>query len=423
MIRLLDKTKIPLFDYFYLLCVIIYAGAASAFVRELGDIRTVGNAFLLILSFLFAFHHRIRLEKSLLIPISILTVYSLCSIAFTHSSNTFLWIYSGWIIKFYIAYVVCKGYGFRFFIISETILYHLAIIAIICWILLLIFPSSFTELISSISVRWISDDPSRFSANVFFYTINIASIASGDVGFNLVTRNAGFAWEPGAFACFVCFGICFNAIRTNLRIKNNTALYVFLVALASTQSTTGFSAFFIMLACWLAINRKFAWLIIVLAFSPFVLDLPFMSEKIGIRSEGFEDATIDNAYQGQSFDRLLSLNIMFDEFLRHPWLGYGYSIPEYAKMEITVWSGIGQMLAQYGIFMFILFFFVLLKSSKDISLHYSRRTGIMIIITMLCMMISYHIWAEPFFISIWLLCIFKKKESLKLSVSNEICLS
>ncbi len=413
MIKLLDKSKVSFFDYFYLLCIIIYAGQASAFAREFGDIRTVGNAVALVLTFLFAVSKKISIRKEFLIFLGVFTLYSFLVIFSTNSFHYFLWGYSKWLIYFFVAYVICKGYGYRFVVLAETILLHLAIIGVVCWIVLLIAPGPFTRFLSSFSLTPFNDNERFTSANVLVYTV-ILSSASGEygVGYSII-RNSGFAWEPGAFACFMCFGLCFNALRTNFKLKNNLPFVVFLIALASAQSTTGYTTFAIMLAVWLIYNRKFLWLLVLIPAFLYMMKLPFLGDKIDDQLTGFSDATLQNAGQGDSFDRLLSFRILWDEFLRHPILGYGFAEPDFEKYGLHTWSGIGRLLAQYGIIMSLGFFLLLINSARKLNKFFISSSGILLVIAMIGSMVSYMIWSFPFCVVFWLLCIFMEPPMLQ----------
>ena len=422
MIKLIDKSKVPFYDYFYLLCIIIYAGQASALVRQLGDIRTIGNAIGLILTFIFAIKKHVKFDVSLFGVIGIFSVYCILVTLVTNSFYYLLWEYSRWVIYFFIAYVICKGYGREFFVIAETIIYHLCIIGLICWVLLLLIPHQFTSFISSISLQWYNDNERFLSYNALFYTISIFTVEEGLGQFDLIARNAGFAWEPGGFACFICFGLFFNMLRTNFQLRDNLAFFVFLLALLSTQSTTGYVSFGVMFLIWLIINKKFFWAILVVPILLLMLRLPFLGDKLSVRTEGFSNLSMDSIAYGDSFDRLLSFKLFWLEFLRHPVLGYGFSQSWIDQHEIATFSGIGQLLAQYGAIMTIVFISLLIKTAKKLNVFFKSNCGILLLIAMIGMMISYRIWSQPFFIAIWLSCLFMKQaENNPIILTNTNC--
>ena len=413
MIRLLDKTRIPFFDYFYLLSVIIYAGMASAFVRDFGDIRTIGNAVILILTILFAIHKRVTIKRDFVFVIAVFIIWSVFTIVYNGSTKYLLWEWMRWSIFLYVAYVICKGYGYRFFVIAETVLFHLAVIGIFCWIILLIIPVPFTNFLSLFSLPSFNDVDQFTSENVLFYTIIKSNVFGGGARseYYFLIRNCGFAWEPGAFACFMCFAVALNSLRTNVRLKNNLPLIVFLIALASTQSTTGYVTLGVMIAVWLIIYGRIGWVIALVPLILMMFNLPFISDKLVDSMEGFQDISLDNAAGSQGYDRTLSFMLLLDEFTRHPIFGYGFSEARFMQYEITTFSGLGHLLAQFGIIVFLLFGFLLIKASLLLNRHFGNKTGWMIMVAVIGMMISYMVWTQPFFIAIWLSSVFMKQSS------------
>lgn len=77
----------------------------------------------------------------------------------------------------------------------------------------------------------------------------------------------------------VCGGIFCNMMRKEFSFTKNIPLYVFVVALLSTQSTTALSAFGVGVIIWLLINKKVKYAILLIPFILWVYSLPFVSEK------------------------------------------------------------------------------------------------------------------------------------------------
>ncbi len=406
MIKLLDNSKVSLFEYLFLLCIIIYAGSASALTRQIGDIRTIGNLIPLVLSIIFAIYKRIRIQKELFFVIGAFSLYSILVIIATGSSHYFAWQYSRWLMFFFITYTICKGYDFRFVALTETILFHLAIISIIGWAFLLIIPGPFTNFISSYALEPFNDNERYTSSNILIYTVILSSITDGPGDWYLFIRNSGFAWEPGAFSCFMCLGIAFNALRTNLKFKKNLPLIVFLIALISTQSTTGYCVFGLMITVWLFANKKVVWGIILIPIVLYFIGLPFIGDKLAYLSENFTKATLSGSSVGSGYGRLLSFKIMWDEFLLHPLLGYGYAESIIEQHEIQTWSGIGRLLAQYGFIMTSVFMVLLWNSAKCLNKFFCSSNWLMIPIVIIGMMVSYMSWIQPFYMAVWMFCIF-----------------
>ena len=111
-----------------------------------------------------------------------------------------------------------------------------------------------------------------------------------------------------------------------------------------------------------------------------------------------------------AFNRTYSLMLDWQEFLRHPLLGLGgwskgtlYAQQGY---EFATISGIGGLLSQYGAIMSILFFFLLIQSSRLIRFRMNKKNAYILIATMLGMMYSYGLWTTPIIITFWMFCVY-----------------
>lgn len=401
-----ENQRIGFYEYFYMFWILIYAGFASEFVRGYGDIRTWGNGFFLLLTIIFAFKQRVSQYKPLLLALGVFTLYSILSIAFSNSSEFFRWEYSKWVIYFFSSYVIVRGYGNRFFEVAERVLSVLCTIGLVFWIGLLIIPTQTINFLSLFQVKSIDQD-TFYSLNSIIYTVNTFAIESGLSDWTLFARNAGFAWEPGIYACIICCGIVLNIFRYDgFKFHNNINIWIFLVSLISTESTTGFTIFGFILLIWIIQNRKYKWLFLVVPLLLYSLSLPFMGDKLSTLSEGFSTTSLKGANMGEDFSRILSFKILFDEWLSHPILGYGFSTSAVMEQELSTYSGLGTVLAQYGAVLFLLFISCLVKSSRAISCLYSSKNLPYMLVTILGMMISYRVFYLPFWMSIWMFSVY-----------------
>lgn len=405
MICIADKSRISVFNYLYLFCIIIYAGGATIFARSMSTPFTIGNAFALLLTFALIQVNNIKFNKNFGTVIAVFSLYAL----FTFIQNgriSSMWLII-WLINFLITYVVIANYGSKLFVIYETIIYHLCLFALFFWILYLVVPG-FVEGIVSVfqfSSSYSSDIQSK---NMIVYTIMDKErlLLNEFVSF---PRNAGFAWEPGAFACFICLAIFCNIIRTNLKLKNNSYLFVLIATLLTTSSTTGYFILIVVFIMWIISTRKFLHMIYmipigtVLFFQPFVRD-KFMEEYNNIE---YVDVASYDSDINVALGRMSSLQLDWEEFLRHPILGLGgYSEGTWLMQQgydnIATISGVGKLLSRYGIILTITFILLLIKSARYINLHYQTRTGWLMIVVIIGMMISYNLWTHPVFMMFWM---------------------
>lgn len=408
MIRLLDKTKVSWLDYLFVFCIIIYAGRATVFTRDLGDIRTLGNAFALVITFICFVHNRVRFTRQFFISIAVFLLYAILTSIKNKMINPF-WI-SQWVIWLTISFVMCQGLGERLFVIVESALFQLCIIGLILWIIQLVKPVSIELLVRSLnfSKPYGGDYANNtVSANMIVYTLS--SDVNSDSSFYFIKRNPGFAWEPGAFSSMICLGIFCNILRTNFRFYRNFPLLVFLVALFSTQSTTGFMTLFIMLIVWILVNKKYVWTIIVIPLLFAAFSLPFLRDKIIMEYQSLETINISQIHGG-SLSRTFSFILDFQEFLRHPIIGLGgWAGGSYLNQmgyEVAAISGIGDILVRFGAIMTLLFAGLLVNASKCISYIWGTPNSYILVVVVLAMMYSYNLWTAPLFIAFWMFSVY-----------------
>lgn len=107
-----------------------------------------------------------------------------------------------------------------------------------------------------------------------------------------VYRNSGFFWEPGAYAGYLMLALIFSVgreIKVGKRLGLDRTSLVLLIALLTTQSTTGYAALAIFAFAFVYLRYGFrhvgrmlfvSTVVLSIAYSAFV-NLPFLSEKIG----------------------------------------------------------------------------------------------------------------------------------------------
>lgn len=414
MVKLLDKSRLSLFNYLYFASIVIYAGKATVFSRDLGNISTLGNAFALLLSIIFFFQNKIVFSKNYVRVIGIFLLYAAATSINNNMINP-LWM-SQWLIWITIAYFICQGFKERMFVVFETILFHLSIIGVVLWAIQLVAPNMIVQLVKTFEFSKPYTENGNVLANMIVYTLVNQDYGSTD--FNLFNRNAGFAWEPGAFASMICLALFCNVLRTNLKFKGNTSLWVFLIALFSTQSTTGFMVFMVMLALWTIVNKKFVAIPIVIPAIIAMAGLSFVNDKFLSEYDSLQTADYSTRLSG-SFGRMYSFQLDFEEFLRHPILGLGgYQNGTWYKLqgyEFSTISGIGHLLAYYGAIMTILFFCMLIKSCVRIKEFFNTNNAYLLLVAIVGIMISYSLWETPLYIAFWMFGFFGTDYSLKSS--------
>ena len=95
-------------------------------------------------------------------------------------------------------------------------------------------------------------------------------------------RNCGFSWEPGAYGCLLDIGLLIYLLINGFKFSRDVVIYA--IAIATTQSTTTYLGFLIIILLYARVNGlKTSAMLLVLVPSLIVaaVALPFMFDKIG----------------------------------------------------------------------------------------------------------------------------------------------
>ena len=381
-----------------MLFLIIYAAQASAFVRGLGDPLSQGNGLAVFFTLVMMVRHRVKFNNYFLVSIAVLVLYTLLTfIAHNYVSMGFI---PRWFIYLSIAYVICQIYDERILCVIERILIPLVIISMIMWVFHLIFPSIIYNFVETYSLPSFSDNPSYMTYNCIIYTIN------GDEDrvlsdYYMFKRNAGFAFEPGAYSCLACLGVACNWIRNKNKLIS-IPIIIYLAAIVTSQSTTGVFIFGALLLAWMIINKKIWWAILLSPFVLYVARLGFVSDKFtaeytDVVSAGGNLNAVD--YHG----RMFGLEASWMEFSHHPIIGLGGKMKgtflDSIGVDSPIFSGIGYLLTTFGLILSVLYFALLFKYKKILRNKYNNSGWWYIIIVLFISMFSYQMWQQPLFLA------------------------
>ncbi len=404
--------KIPFFEYFLMFVFIIYAGDANAVVGPLSFSRNPIGAFIpVILCSILIYRHRIIFEKKFFLVIFGLTLYFIAiTIKYQELHPTF---YLTYIYFFFLAYVLIKGLGVRLFKLFEEVNYNLAIIAIGFWILQILFRGDkLFLLLSKIPGIETFSRVTGEGYNIFLYSVQPV-MSSILYGFS-IPRNCGYAWEPGAFAVFLCLAIFINLFLDEHDKIGKKRLWVFIFALITTQSTTGYLIFIVIMASYL-LRKQLNIIILVLPVTVialiFVASLPFMSKKVINLIDDTKriDQLLEDYYGSEtpaSPQRFTSLLIAIVDFKNNPILGIGVQTTEgwTYKMgaNISTISGIGNLLAQFGLVGTLFFFIMCIRSSIFFSRFFQFNSVFLLFFIIIFISISYSILFFPVIMAFWM---------------------
>ena len=428
MIKIQDEFFYPIYEYLYLFVMVIYmAQMTPATGRMVGTLSGNPIPFLIpiVLTIILLKRNSISfIHGTLWLFAFVMLIWSgaVCFKFYDFSSSNL----SYYFFLFYaiiIAFIHVRVYGRKLFPIYEHIMVVFSVISLCFWGMGILFPglSSF--------FHSFQETP---NGNNVLYLFHWTDPAKCQVYYDIFSRNQGCSWEPGRFAIMLIPAIYINLSRESVKFRGNKNIVILLLALASTFSTTGYSiAIILYFIFWFnRVNVKsiLTFLFIALPLSIHLYSLDFMGEKIQDRAdyegltnermEKFNYLEEDNRddHLG-ALDRFESASFEWLNFQREPLLGYGRNLEHSMfRQEISVnfylTGGLVQIFSQYGIFIGLLLYIILLFSSIQISKTFRCQKKFALVIIFLLASISYPIFSIPIFTAFWLYGMFCYKERI-----------
>lgn len=320
-----------------------------------------------------------------------------------------------------IAYIHNQIFGYKLVPLYEKILTFLCKISIVCWLIAIMIPASasFFRLFYE----------TGYGNNVL-YLFTWMDPLKGQISSGII-RNAGCSWEPGRFAIMVTLAIFCNLCQNGIKFRNNKNIWWLLIALATTQSTTGY--FITLLIYTLFFIKKFDLkhvllsILIILPILYALMQLDFMGEKITDRITNAQDVSRleqqfawnasqkeDGEYLG-SLDRFDAMAFEWTNIKHDPILGYSRNIEHsFFRQHITnnfvLANGLVKIWGMYGLILGTYFFYILFVSSVKLSKQSreKRKLGLFVLFCMSA--VSYQILSIPVFTTFWFYGIFQKEK-------------
>lgn len=411
-----DKSeRIPFFEYLYVFVLIIYAGLASSFVRSFTFDRPVSMLLPITLGVILAIKNRVVFTKQFYLLIFGIVIYLfVTTVKYSELHPRF---FANLIMDITVAYITIKALKFRLFIIFEQLMYYLAAFSLFMWVVQIVMGG---DNLLILMARIPSIDTFSFVSggglNMIIYSAQPSTFMRE--GYSII-RNCGFAWEPGGFAVYLALAIYINLFFIKTDVKFNNRFWVLVLALASTQSTTGYVILLIiLLAFFFQTNMKMMLLflpviilVIVLLFS-----LPFMRDKImkyyqeALQADLVVEQSVGAEYT-QNPQRFASFVIAIQDFIENPVFGYGGHLEDrwFTKINANIApiSGIGNFLAQYGLVGFLVFTTFLAKTSRGFSSHFNYNGKYLFFLMLFLISISYSIIFVVLIMSFWMFAFFE----------------
>jgi hypothetical protein len=216
-------------------------------------------------------------------------------------------------------------------------------------------------------------------------------------------RNPGPFWEPGLFAVFLNLALLFNLIleKKLFSAKN----IILMVALLTTLSTAGYIAFFLLIFFYLQTNQSFLRrLMLALIILPLIVTLYFSLDFLSSKVE--QNISLAGTTTSSRFG---SASVDIADFASSPFIGWGRGVMRYGGRPFAFFSedqhrnnSVTDLLATYGIFIFILYFtnyYLSLRAICKDNVH-SIPFAAMALLVILALGFSQSIFMKPFFYSL-----------------------
>lgn len=271
----------------------------------------------------------------------------------------------GTFIRFLFPFLVLQIIGKRFLSVFVQVVFVLTLVGLVFWSLENLLPD-FTSTVRNISRSFNLDVESN--ENILIYN----SEGSTKYGF---IRNAGFAYEGGAYSIILIIAIIFNLVINNAIVDKKTKILI--LAVITTFSTAGYLALALIFygLYYTKIKNRIALILFSIFFFSFIAysftQLDFLETKI---IEQYQLTNDPFATRG----RFASATADLLEWQRNPIFGVG----KFEKTRFEIFrnvsdqhrvNGLADFLAKFGVVVFIGYWVLLYRSLKKINYHYLKK--------------------------------------------------
>lgn len=387
-------------DYLYVFVLVLYGANATLFTRGYGNVLYFATYIPLLFATIIGAKHRITLNENFGKSIAVFMVYYLLASIFNrYFSGGFI---SYWLITLIISYITCKSFGKKYFVLFEHVVVLLSIISLVLWGAYLVAPDAVMGFCKQIRFSGWYEDSKIDVVNIIIFSLldNVGSITDS---YFLFYRNSGFSFEPGAYACIVCFAIACNIIRNNgIKVSGNFPLLILLLSLFSTESTTGGFTLILIFILWFLSNyksKKSILYIILVPLSIWIINLEFVGDKFLDEFESSQGISYSTGAFSGGTGRVMSFWLFLEEFKARPLFGLAgdpHTLLMARNSDASLHSGIGFLLSQFGAIMSLVFLYLCILSRKIID-YVTGNKSLVLFGALIGSMLSFSMWTYPAF--------------------------
>jgi hypothetical protein len=332
-----------------------------------------------------------------------------------------------------ISYGLLDAYKINLLIYYEKIIYSLAVIALIFYAIQIINFEIAKNLVTNIQLLLhipINETYAQLSIRQLYSTCLIYTINTNIGSSFLEQRNCGFAFEPTAFGAYLLIAVFLNVVINNFKV--NKKLLILVVALLTTQSTSAIIGLLFIIIFYYFNNSRTSFINIFLLCAFFSIILFFLNStvvtsKLGtsVSEVGQLEDRISNQEENKTEGDVILLNrfgsvqyVAETELVKSPIIGNGGMITMGAEKNISIVSGIAEIMARFGIIGLVGYLYLLYKSSHNLNNYfYNYRINIIFGILLFINMFTYNYTLNILFNSFLFLGLIQYS---KYKVRNEI---
>ena len=335
---------------------------------------------------------KIRVIKNLIWAIIAWIMVNLIAVLFSGNYDFSLItprVVRGLFIFILLPYLSLNIIGFTFWDKLEKIVFYLTVVSLPLFLLNSLFYDNFNAF-KSIFHPLTSHSFLIFESDRPYWSALLYTNASKE-GTEYI-RNSGFMWEPGAFAMMIIWALVYTDITSSCSVKKRI---IYILALATTFSTAGYLAFFVLLISnYFKKNTSLLKVLVVsitlFMFYFYIYDLEFMSKKIEYYATAYEENKLiySPTYELIKVNRLQSLYYILQDLIKFP-LGKGRVLNTDFSSQPIIYgtNGLGHLLVMWGIPIFI-YMMILVKRYLTIY-NFSNTSNHRLIFLMIAMLIMF----------------------------------
>jgi hypothetical protein len=366
-------------EYLPVVVIIIISANVSTFIRS-----SLSTYLLIIFTSSVFIIKRYKISNGFIIVIAFWIALNYASFLYNQTVSSF-WRETSIKASLYVmfsSYILLVMSGKEFFTKLERVIFILTLVSLPFYFAELTIPSIMRTIQTPVACKY--DDLGSWYVYIYYH-FHIG-VAAG--------RNAGFMWEPGAFALMIIIGIIIHLRNNELSFDRKVVVYF--LALASTFSTMGYIVAFAILTLMIIKQKKYyysiALFIFVVISAPRIYQQDFLNPKIQQHIDEGYTLQIGRNYEFdiQRINRFAAIILAIDESVKWPF-GYGI-IPSkhilgYYGENVYGVGAVQYTLIKWG-WIGLIFFFVLIKRAVIMMGKSNKISTIELIILVLSLLIA-----------------------------------